>query len=113
SFLRHPWLSPFLHLGHKQRLEAGDLYTILPEDESEVLGQDLQRCWELEVKRATKQLRKPTLTKVLIKCYGKSFAVAGIFAFSLVCTETPFFFFIDVEMTRNWIPRLWLLHLSA
>ncbi|XP_019716236.1 multidrug resistance-associated protein 4-like isoform X1 [Hippocampus comes] len=77
------WLSPFLHLGHKQRLEAGDLYTILPEDESEVLGQDLQRCWELEVKRATKQLRKPTLTKVLIKCYGKSFAVAGIFAFSL------------------------------
>ncbi|XP_057680007.1 ATP-binding cassette sub-family C member 4-like [Corythoichthys intestinalis] len=77
------WVSPLLHLGHKQRLEERDLYTILPEDESEVLGQELQRCWDLEVKKATKQLRKPKLTKVLIKCYGKSYAVAGIFAFSM------------------------------
>ncbi|XP_077399671.1 ATP-binding cassette sub-family C member 4-like isoform X2 [Vanacampus margaritifer] len=77
------WLSPLLHLGHKKRLEERDLYTILPEDESEVLGQDLQRCWDLEVKKATKQLRKPKLSKVLVKCYGKSYAVAGIFAFFL------------------------------
>ncbi|XP_061642245.1 ATP-binding cassette sub-family C member 4-like isoform X2 [Phyllopteryx taeniolatus] len=77
------WVSPLLHVGHKQRLEESDLYTILPEDESEVLGQDLQRCWDLEVKKATKQLRKPKLTKVLIRCYGKSYAVAGLFAFSL------------------------------
>ncbi|XP_061693359.1 ATP-binding cassette sub-family C member 4-like [Syngnathoides biaculeatus] len=77
------WVSPLLHVGHKQRLEESDLYTILPEDESEVLGQDLQRCWDLEVKKATKQLRKPKLTKVLIRCYGKSYAVAGLFAVSL------------------------------
>ncbi|XP_037120770.1 multidrug resistance-associated protein 4-like isoform X2 [Syngnathus acus] len=77
------WVSPLLHLGHKHRLKERDLYTILPEDESEVLGQDLQRFWDLEVKKATKQLRKPKLAKVLIKCYGKSYAVAGIFAFSL------------------------------
>ncbi|XP_077580290.1 ATP-binding cassette sub-family C member 4-like isoform X1 [Stigmatopora nigra] len=75
------WVSPLLHLGHKQRLEERDLYTIPSEDESEVLGQDLQRCWDLEVKKATKQLRKPKLGKVLLKCYGKSYAFAGIFAF--------------------------------
>ncbi|XP_061760631.1 ATP-binding cassette sub-family C member 4-like [Nerophis ophidion] len=77
------WLSPLLHLGHKRRLEESDLYHILPQHESELLGQNLQRFWDVEVKKATKELRKPKLTKVLLKCYGKSYAVAGLFAFSL------------------------------
>lgn len=42
------------------------------------------RLWDLEVKNATKTLQKPKLSRVLIKCYGKPYALAGVFVFSLV-----------------------------
>lgn len=42
------------------------------------------RCWDLEVKRSAKTLKKPALSRVLIKCYGRSYAVAGLFVFLLV-----------------------------
>uniref|UniRef100_A0A8C3AM47 Multidrug resistance-associated protein 4 n=1 Tax=Cyclopterus lumpus TaxID=8103 RepID=A0A8C3AM47_CYCLU len=35
------------------------------------------------IRKATKELKKPKLSRVLIKCYGKSYAAAGIFTFSL------------------------------
>ncbi|XP_039649399.1 multidrug resistance-associated protein 4-like isoform X1 [Perca fluviatilis] len=77
------WLTPLLHLGRKRRLEESDMYSVLPEDQSEILGEELCRFWDHEVRKATKELRKPKLTRVLIKCYGKSYAVAGFFTFSL------------------------------
>ncbi|XP_039997779.1 multidrug resistance-associated protein 4-like isoform X2 [Xiphias gladius] len=77
------WLTPFLHLGHKRRLEESDMCSVLPEDRSERLGEELQRFWDHEVRKATKELRKPKLNRVLVKCYGKSYAVFGLFAFSL------------------------------
>uniref|UniRef100_A0A3P8TH99 Multidrug resistance-associated protein 4 n=1 Tax=Amphiprion percula TaxID=161767 RepID=A0A3P8TH99_AMPPE len=73
------WLTPLLHLGPKRRLEESDMYSVLPEDRSETLGMELQRFWDHEVKKATKELEKPKLTRVLIKCYGKSYALAGLF----------------------------------
>lgn len=42
------------------------------------------RCWDLEVKRSAKTLTKPALSRVLFKCYGRSFAVAGLFVLLLV-----------------------------
>uniref|UniRef100_A0A8D3BQ00 Multidrug resistance-associated protein 4 n=1 Tax=Scophthalmus maximus TaxID=52904 RepID=A0A8D3BQ00_SCOMX len=77
------WLYPLLQLGHKRKLEESDMYRVLPEDRSDVLGETLQRLWEREVRNATKDLRKPKLTRVLIRCFGKPFAVAGLFAFLL------------------------------
>ncbi|XP_034007075.1 multidrug resistance-associated protein 4-like [Trematomus bernacchii] len=77
------WLVPLLQLGQKRRLEENDMYRVLPEDQSKVLGEELHRCWDHEVRKATKELRKPNLTGVLIKCYGMSYAMAGLFTFSL------------------------------
>ncbi|KAJ4924429.1 hypothetical protein JOQ06_000669 [Pogonophryne albipinna] len=77
------WLVPLLQLGQKRRLEENDMYRVLPEDQSKVLGEELHRCWDHEVRKATKELRKPNLTGVLIKCYGMSYAMAGSFTFSL------------------------------
>uniref|UniRef100_A0A8C4NTL8 ATP-binding cassette, sub-family C (CFTR/MRP), member 4 n=1 Tax=Dicentrarchus labrax TaxID=13489 RepID=A0A8C4NTL8_DICLA len=65
------------------RLEESDMYSVLPEDQSEILGEELQRFWDHEVRKATKELRKPKLTRVLVRCYGKSYAVAGLFALGL------------------------------
>ncbi|KAM4711155.1 ATP-binding cassette sub-family C member 4-like isoform 3-T3 [Anableps anableps] len=77
------WLTPLLHRGHKQRLNENDMYRVLPEDRSERLGEDLQRIWAHEVRTATKELRDPKLSQVLIKAYGKSYALAGLYVFSL------------------------------
>uniref|UniRef100_A0A3P8RCJ0 Multidrug resistance-associated protein 4 n=1 Tax=Astatotilapia calliptera TaxID=8154 RepID=A0A3P8RCJ0_ASTCA len=81
------WLNPLLQLGQKHRLEKGDMYSVLPEDRSETLGEELQRCWNEEVKKASKELWKPQLSRVLIKCYGKSYALAGLFEFFLVLIQ--------------------------
>ncbi|XP_074483904.1 ATP-binding cassette sub-family C member 4-like [Sebastes fasciatus] len=77
------WLSRLLHLGHKRRLEESDMHSVLPEDKSEILGEELHRLWDGEFRKATKELRKPKLSRVLVKCYGKSYAVVGLFVFSL------------------------------
>uniref|UniRef100_A0AAX7VP83 Cystic fibrosis transmembrane conductance regulator n=1 Tax=Astatotilapia calliptera TaxID=8154 RepID=A0AAX7VP83_ASTCA len=73
------WLNPLFRAGYKRRLEEDDMYQVLAEDRSEKLGQDLQRIWDHEVQRATKELRKPRLTGVIVKCYWKAYAVLGIF----------------------------------
>ncbi|XP_014186949.1 ATP-binding cassette sub-family C member 4, partial [Haplochromis burtoni] len=73
------WLNPLFRAGYKRRLEEDDMYQVLAEDRSEKLGQDLQRIWDHEVQRATKELRKPGLTGVIVKCYWKAYAVLGIF----------------------------------
>ncbi|XP_055785728.1 ATP-binding cassette sub-family C member 4-like [Salvelinus fontinalis] len=73
------WLNPLFRIGYKRRLEEDDMYKVLPEDGSESLGEELQRHWDHEVQKAAKDLRPPKLTKVLIKCYWKPYAVLGIF----------------------------------
>uniref|UniRef100_A0A3Q2X474 Multidrug resistance-associated protein 4 n=1 Tax=Haplochromis burtoni TaxID=8153 RepID=A0A3Q2X474_HAPBU len=78
------WLTPLLQLGQKRRLEENDMYSILKEDQSEALGEELQRFWDREVRHATKELLKPKLTRVLIKFYGRSYAMAGIFTIKVI-----------------------------
>ncbi|XP_051799250.1 ATP-binding cassette sub-family C member 4-like isoform X1 [Acanthochromis polyacanthus] len=73
------WLNPLFTTGHKRRLEEDDMYEVLPEDRSDRLGQDLQRYWDIEFQKATKEMRKPRLTKAIIQCYWKSYSVLGLF----------------------------------
>ncbi|KAM6178581.1 ATP-binding cassette sub-family C member 4 isoform 2-T2 [Rhynchocyon petersi] len=73
------WLNPFFKIGHKRRLEEDDMYSVLPEDRSKHLGEELQGYWDKEVSRAEKNSQKPSLTKAIIKCYWKSYLVLGIF----------------------------------
>ncbi|XP_019299622.2 ATP-binding cassette sub-family C member 4 isoform X3 [Panthera pardus] len=73
------WLNPLFKIGHKRRLEEDDMYSVLPEDRSKHLGEELQGYWDKEVLRAEKDAREPSLTKAIIKCYWKSYLVLGIF----------------------------------
>ncbi|XP_061082797.1 multidrug resistance-associated protein 4 [Conger conger] len=73
------WLNPLFRIGYKRKLSEDDMYHVLPEDRSERLGEELQRHWDQEVQQAAKDLRKPKLTKAIIKCYWKPYAVIGIF----------------------------------
>ncbi|XP_056122936.1 multidrug resistance-associated protein 4 [Rhinichthys klamathensis goyatoka] len=73
------WLNPLFRIGSKRRLEEDDMFKVLPEDGSKRLGEKLQSCWDQEVEKATKELRTPKLTKAIIRCYWKSYAVLGVF----------------------------------
>ncbi|XP_036838726.1 multidrug resistance-associated protein 4 isoform X2 [Oncorhynchus mykiss] len=59
------------------------MYQVLPDDASQVLGEELQRHWDKEVRMAARELRMPKLTKAIVKCYGKPYAVLGIFSFTV------------------------------
>uniref|UniRef100_A0A4W5MYN9 Multidrug resistance-associated protein 4 n=1 Tax=Hucho hucho TaxID=62062 RepID=A0A4W5MYN9_9TELE len=77
------WVTPLFSIGNKRRLEEDDMYQVLPDDASQVLGEELQRHWDKEVRMAAKELRIPKLTKAIVKCYGKPYAVLGIFSFTV------------------------------
>ena len=36
------WLNPLFKIGHKRKLEPDDMYSVLPEDRSQRLGEELQ-----------------------------------------------------------------------
>ncbi|XP_022602217.1 LOW QUALITY PROTEIN: multidrug resistance-associated protein 4-like [Seriola dumerili] len=73
------WLNPLFRTGYKRRLEEDDMYEVLVEDRSERLGQDLQRYWDHEVQMAIKEIRPPRLTRGIIRCFWKPYAVLGFF----------------------------------
>ncbi|XP_052520054.1 ATP-binding cassette subfamily C member 4-like [Budorcas taxicolor] len=75
------WLNPLFKIGHKRKLEPDDMYSVLPEDCSQHLGEQLQGYWDQEVKRAQKDAREPSLVKAIIKCYWKSYLIWGMFTF--------------------------------
>ncbi|XP_066090519.1 ATP-binding cassette sub-family C member 4 [Saccopteryx bilineata] len=72
------WLNPLFKIGQKRRLEEDDMYSVLPEDRSKHLGEELQGYWDREVLRAQNDSRKPSLTKAIIKCYWKPYLVLGL-----------------------------------
>ncbi|XP_056145091.1 ATP-binding cassette sub-family C member 4-like [Lampris incognitus] len=75
------WLNPLFRIGYKRKLQEDDMYQVLPEDGSERLGEELQGYWDQEVQRAAKDMRTPKLTKVLIRCYWRSYSLIGIYTF--------------------------------
>ncbi|XDA80213.1 hypothetical protein R6Z07F_010090 [Ovis aries] len=75
------WLNPLFKIGHKRKLEPDDMYSVLPEDRSQHLGEELQGYWDQEVKRAQKDAQEPSLMKAIVKCYWKSYLIWGMFTF--------------------------------
>ncbi|XP_045018420.1 uncharacterized protein LOC123464839 [Bubalus bubalis] len=73
------WINPLFKIGYKRRLEEDDMYSVLPGDRSQYLGQELQRYWDQEVLRANEDTREPSLMKAIIKCYWKSYMPFAIF----------------------------------
>uniref|UniRef100_A0A671UTK7 Multidrug resistance-associated protein 4 n=1 Tax=Sparus aurata TaxID=8175 RepID=A0A671UTK7_SPAAU len=103
SFIQ-AWLTPLLHLGQKKRLDESDMYRVLAEDRSETLGEELQRFWDHEVRKATKELQKPELSRALIRCYGKSYAIAGLFVFEVIKVIQPLLLWKIIQFFENYDP---------
>uniref|UniRef100_A0A8D2LPQ3 Cystic fibrosis transmembrane conductance regulator n=1 Tax=Varanus komodoensis TaxID=61221 RepID=A0A8D2LPQ3_VARKO len=79
GFCGRLWLNPLFATGHKRKLEEDDMYKVLTEDSSKVLGEELQSHWDNEVQKAKKEARTPHLTKAIILCYWKSYLALGFF----------------------------------
>ncbi|XP_060989162.1 ATP-binding cassette sub-family C member 4-like isoform X2 [Dama dama] len=100
------WLNPLFKIGHKRKLESDDMYSVLPEDRSQHLGEELQGYWDQEVKRAQKDAQEPSLMKAIIKCYWKSYLIWGVFTFLEEGTRVvqPIFLGKMVSYVENYDP---------
>ncbi|XP_060989138.1 ATP-binding cassette sub-family C member 4-like isoform X2 [Dama dama] len=100
------WLNPLFKIGHKRKLEPDDMYSVLPEDRSQCLGEELQGYWDQEVERAQKDAQQPSLMKAIIKCYWKSYLIWGLFTFLEEGTRVvqPIFLGKMVSYVENYDP---------
>ncbi|XDC58871.1 hypothetical protein R6Z07M_010053 [Ovis aries] len=100
------WLNPLFKIGHKRKLEPDDMYSVLPEDHSQHLGEELQGHWDQEVKRAQKDAQEPSLMKAIVKCYWKSYLIWGMFTFLEEGTRVvqPIFLGKMVSYVENYDP---------
>ncbi|KAM7238066.1 hypothetical protein CapIbe_011024 [Capra ibex] len=101
------WLNPLFKIGHKRKLEEDDMYPVLPEDRSQHLGEELQGYWDQEVSRAQEDAWEPSLMKVIIKCYGKSYLVLGMLTFLEEGTRVvqPIFLGKMISYVENYDPN--------
>ncbi|KAG5204285.1 hypothetical protein JEQ12_002261 [Ovis aries] len=100
------WINPLFKIGHKRKLEPDDMYSVLPEDHSQHLGEELQGYWDQEVKRAQKDAREPSLVKAIIECYWKSYLIWGMFTFLEEGTRVvqPIFLGKMISYVENYDP---------
>ncbi|XP_010830979.1 PREDICTED: multidrug resistance-associated protein 4-like, partial [Bison bison bison] len=75
------WLNPLFKIGYERKLKQDDLYSVLPEDRSQRLGEELQGYWDREILRAQKDAREPSLMKTIVKCYWKLYFALGLLIF--------------------------------
>ncbi|XP_043747922.1 ATP-binding cassette sub-family C member 4-like isoform X3 [Cervus elaphus] len=101
------WLNPLFKIGHKRKLEANDMYSVLPEDRSQHLGEELQGYWDQEVKRAQKDAQEPSLMKAIVKCYWKSYLIWGLFIFLEEATRVVQSIFLGkmISYVENYDPN--------
>ncbi|XP_026808487.1 probable multidrug resistance-associated protein lethal(2)03659 isoform X2 [Rhopalosiphum maidis] len=64
--------------GLKKELDLIDLYTILEEDSSALLGNKLEKLWEDELLNSKKEKKTPSFLRTLIKMFGTKFICTGI-----------------------------------
>ncbi|XP_010848243.1 PREDICTED: multidrug resistance-associated protein 4-like, partial [Bison bison bison] len=100
------WLNPLFKIGDEQKLKQDDMYSVLPDDRSQHLGEELQGYWDQEVLRAKTYKQEPSLMKAIVKCYWKCCLVLGIFTFLEEGTRVvqPIFLGKMVSYIENYDP---------
>uniref|UniRef100_A0A4W2CTZ2 Multidrug resistance-associated protein 4 n=1 Tax=Bos indicus x Bos taurus TaxID=30522 RepID=A0A4W2CTZ2_BOBOX len=101
------WLNPLFKIGYERKLKPDDLYSVLPEDRSQRLGEELY--WDREVLRAKKDAQEPSLMRAIVKCYWKFYFVLGLLTFLEVKEGTnvvlPIFWGKIISYVENYDPN--------
>nr|XP_020747155.1 multidrug resistance-associated protein 4-like [Odocoileus virginianus texanus] len=105
-FISIRWLNPLFKIGYERKLKQDDLYSVLPEDRSQHLGEELQGYWNREVLRAKKDAGEPSLMKAIVKCYWKFYFVLGLLTFLEEGTKVvlPIFLGKIISYVENYDP---------
>ncbi|XP_017889371.1 multidrug resistance-associated protein 4-like [Ceratina calcarata] len=71
------WLKPLFWYGRSHDLEIKDIYNVMPEDVSQLLGDKLEKNWLKEAKAAAEADRKPKFFKALRNTFAWKVAYYG------------------------------------
>lgn len=73
------WLYKIFRLRYERDLESSDLYNCLKQYSSQTLGNLISKIWNQEQEKCKEEnLRKPSLLRVLLRCFGKELIVMGL-----------------------------------
>ncbi|XP_014214762.1 probable multidrug resistance-associated protein lethal(2)03659 [Copidosoma floridanum] len=80
SAITFKWLFGTYLTGYRRELEETDLYSPLHEHSSRYLGNKISRYWQKELDRCEKShaKRKPSLFRVLVRCFGCDVMMIGL-----------------------------------
>ncbi|CAH0557320.1 unnamed protein product [Brassicogethes aeneus] len=84
---------PTYRLGFKKEIDEYDITKTLESQKSSFLGDKLARLWSLEVRRARKKNKKPSMVKVVLKFLKKDLIIMGTITFlmeTIVRLSQPF-----------------------
>ncbi|XP_074657445.1 ATP-binding cassette subfamily C member 4-like [Tubulanus polymorphus] len=74
------WINPIFRIGFKRRLEQDDLYNITDVNSAVYNADLLERQWRQEMAKI-KEGKSPSFIRAIIRAYGPSYMVFGIFVF--------------------------------
>ncbi|XP_053403237.1 ATP-binding cassette sub-family C member 4-like [Mercenaria mercenaria] len=78
SKLLYCWMNPIFTTGFKRRLEDEDMYNVTHDEESEYLGEKLEREWMAERQRCQRTGKEPSLYKSLFRTFGCTYILYGL-----------------------------------
>lgn len=83
SALTFWWILGTFWKGYRRDLQVTDIYAPLKEHKSDHLGDQIERYWKEEVKNAEIRKRKPSLFRVIVRCFGVKIMLYGVILFLL------------------------------
>lgn len=73
------WVFPLFRYGFRHPLTQDHLYDVLPEDQSDLLGDRMEKSWNAYVKKCEDKGKKPSLYWAVIAEFKWEWGVNGIF----------------------------------
>lgn len=77
------WMAKLFYKGAKKGLQVSDLYKHMKSDDSESLGDKLERNWNREVEKSKNGNKEPSLLKAMFKTFIWGYMYYGIMFFIL------------------------------
>lgn len=90
--------------GKKGGLKISDIYSPLPEDESQNLADRLEKFWEEEVATAKMKNRKPRLLRTLFRMFAARYMFCGL----LVCLQFTIIKYVSKNVVKLIKSRFFL-----
>ncbi|CAI6361980.1 unnamed protein product [Macrosiphum euphorbiae] len=79
EIITYSWILKLVKKGLQKELDVIDLYTILEEDSSALLGTKLKKIWSNELKNAKEKNKKPCFLKALFQMFGFKLIIGGVY----------------------------------